>query len=913
MSLKLTSKSIDAITTAQTIARRLQHGAIFPVHLALALFEGSDSIGLQVCKKLGIEGSKVLDSLEKISTKYPKQTPVPEQLSPATSFSGVLQRAEEKRNKMGDEFIAVDHLLSALIGEHEIMVAFNECGISPSMVEEAITNLRKGRRVTSESAEDNYDALEKYARDLTALAANGELDPVIGRDEEIRRTIQVLCRRTKNNPALTGLPGVGKTAIVEGLAQRIVKGDVPKGLDCKVYSLDMGSLLAGTKYRGEFESRMKELINEITSAKGSIILFIDEMHLLLGAGSAEGSADAANLLKPALARGELRCIGATTDEEYKKYIGSDSALERRFQPIRVCEPSVQDSISIMRGLKERYELFHGVHIQDGAVVAAVELSNRYITQRFLPDKAIDVIDEACSSVRVQLDSQPQEIDRLERKILQLQVEKTALEKEKDKDSKQRLRKIEDELKELNNELTPLKEAFDKDREIINELNSMLKKRDAIKVKLEQAERKRDLATTADLRYGALPDIEQRIDTLQRKKDEQETSKQMLCEEITADTVRGVVSRWTGIPIERLSQTERDRLLTLEDRLHERVIGQNEAVRAVANAILRSRAGLTRSTQPTGSFLFLGPSGVGKTELAKALSCELFDSEKAMVRLDMSEYMEEHTVSKLIGAPPGYIGHDAGGQLTDAIRKRPYSVVLLDEVEKAHPKVLNILLQVLEDGRLTDSKGRIADFTNTLVIMTSNLGSSYLCQAAKEVGQSGSAKDSTDVQHSDAFKLAKHQALEAVRQHFRPELINRLDSIVVFTPLLHGDLVKIVDKQCQTVVDRMAEKNVTLIISDATKDYVVKSIIGESSEFGARPVRRFVEQDLVTELSKSVIRGDAVEGSTLTITPVPDAPIRKNGRLGSTGSKVLDLDDIEDDWNKPKIQVVVSGPKVRSTH
>lgn len=871
MSLKLTSKSIQLIQSAKTIARKNQHGVIFPVHLALACFEGSDSIGYQVCKKMDMNSSAVVKNLEKILPRLPKQNPVPEELDPSPNLSEVLQRAAKKMQENGDQYIAADHLLSSLLEERDVMTAFNECGISPGMVDDAIKSIRKGKRVTTENAEDTYDALSKYARDLTAAAQEGQLDPVIGRDEEIRRLIQVLLRRTKNNPALTGLPGVGKTAIVEGLAQRIVAGDVPKGLNCRIFALDMGALVAGTKFRGEFEERIKTLINEVTESKGSIVLFIDEMHLLLGAGKAEGSADAANLLKPALARGELRCIGATTNDEYKKYIESDSALERRFQPIFVGEPSVTDSISIMRGLKERYELFHGVRIQDSALIAAVELSNRYITSRYLPDKAIDIIDEACSSTRMQLDSQPIEIDRLERKKLRLQVEETAISRENDEQSKERLKKVREEIKKIEKKLKPLQDKYKKERELLDRIANLQKKKDEIRVKLEKAERARELDKIADLRYGALPDIEQQLAALNKQKDESQinTKNDLLREVITPEVVTSVVARWTGIPVERLSTSERQRMLDLPNRLKKKLIGQDAAVQAVSDAILRSRAGLSRPNQPTGSFLFLGPTGVGKTELARVLAVELFDTEKAMVRFDMSEYMEQHTVARLIGAPPGYVGHDEGGQLTDAIRRRPYSVILLDEVEKAHPNVLNILLQVLEDGRLTDSKGRLADFQNTIIIMTSNLGARYLSDAIEKInGDSG--KKLSQEQKDEIFKKAEEKALGDVRAHFKPEFVNRLDDIVVFHPLSSKEFSTIVGLQTDSVAKRLAPKNVELVVPKETRDFIVNHLKYETAQYGARPLRRFVEKDLVTQISRAMIAGDATDGCRITVYPPADS-------------------------------------------
>lgn len=889
MSLKLTSKAIQTIQKAKTIARQNQHGVIFPVHVALACFEGADSLGYLVCKKMDTDSRAIVKNLEKILPRLPKQNPVPEELDPSPNLSQVLQRAHEKMQKANDEYISVDHIFSSLLQERDIMTAFNEAGVSPGMVDDAITSIRKGKRVTSENAEDTYDALSKYARDLTALAAEGQLDPVIGRDEEIRRLIQVLLRRTKNNPALTGLPGVGKTAIVEGLAQRIVAGDVPKGLNCRVFALDMGALVAGTKFRGEFEERMKTLINELTEAKGSIILFIDEMHLLLGAGKAEGSADAANLLKPALARGELRCIGATTNDEYRKYIESDSALERRFQPIFVGEPSIPDCISIMRGLKERYELYHGVRIQDAAIITAVELSNRYITARYLPDKAIDIIDEACSSTRMQLDSQPIAIDRLERKKLQLEVEATAMERETDPQSKERLKAVREELKKIEKKLQPLLDKYHKEREAIDRVAQLQKKRDALRVKLEQAERSRDLARIADLRYGALPDIEQQLAELQKQQEEQknkeQTGNELLREVITPETVTNIVARWTGIPVERLSTSERQRMLDLPKRLQTKLIGQEAAVQAVSDAIIRSRAGLSRPHQPTGSFLFLGPTGVGKTELARVLAVELFDTEKAIVRLDMSEFMEQHSVSRLIGAPPGYVGHDEGGQLTDAIRRRPYSVILLDEVEKAHPNVLNVLLQVLEDGRLTDSKGRLADFQNTIIIMTSNLGARYLSEATEQIEGEGSSK-LTESAKQAIFAKASEKALMEVRSHFKPEFINRLDDLVVFKPLTSKNYQDIVGLQTQSVSKRLSGRNIELVVPQETREYIVNHLRNETAEFGARPLRRFVEKDMVTQISRAMIAGEATDYCKITVYPPAASSSSKPSTWSSNTSSML---------------------------
>ena len=835
---------------AAALATANQQQAIEPGHLLQAILETDENVSNYVFKKLNISDGILKTKLDEIVNGYPKVSGQQAYLSQAANQ--VLQNAEKELRELKDEFISVEHLLLALLTtKDKIATLMKDVGFEKNALLKAIKELRGGTRVTDQNAEAKYKSLERYSKNLNDLAKKGKIDPVIGRDEEIRRVLQILSRRTKNNPILIGEPGVGKTAIVEGMAQRIVNGDVPENLKSKMLvSLDMGLLVAGAKYKGEFEERLKAVIKEVTDSNGEIILFIDEIHTLIGAGGGEGAMDAANLLKPALARGELHAIGATTLKEYQKHIEKDKALERRFQTVTVDEPTVEDSISILRGIKDKYELHHGVRIKDDAVISAVELSSRYITDRFLPDKAIDLMDEAAAKLRLEMDSLPEELDELNRKIMQLEIEREAIRREKDKDKESVLSR---EIAELSAERTSLKAKWDSEKVIINGIRKEKEGIDKLKFEAEQAEKTGDYGKVAEIRYGKIGDAEKRLAEMQLKMREMQAGHALLKEEVDSEDIAEVVAKWTGIPVSKMLQSERVKLLHLEDELGKRVAGQEEAIQALSNAVRRSRAGLQDPKRPIGSFIFMGTTGVGKTELSKALAEYLFNDENAMVRIDMSEYQESHSVSRLVGAPPGYVGYDEGGQLTEAVRRKPYSVILLDEIEKAHPDVFNILLQVLDDGRLTDNKGRVANFKNTIIIMTTNIGSQVIQENFEKL---------TDENYFDVIESTKEEVLTVLRKSVRPEFINRIDEIIMFRPLSKKDIRKIVRIQFDLVKKRLDESGIRLDISDRALDRLAK--LGFDPQFGARPLKRVMQRELLNELSKQILSGKVNKDSVIFV-------------------------------------------------
>lgn len=847
---RFTQNAQSAIMDCQNIGVQEGHQQLDGEHLHLALMLQQDGLIPKLVSFMGANTGEIVGELQGEMERLPKVQGGNDNMYTTRRLNQLLINAEKIAGDFKDEYVSVEHIYLAMLEEKNTPSSriFRKHNITKEGFLLALSKVRGNQRITSQNPEDNYDALNKYGRDLVKLAREGKLDPVIGRDSEIRHTIQILSRRTKNNPVLIGEPGVGKTAVVEGLAQRILNGDVPEGLkDKTIYALDMGSLIAGAKFRGEFEERLKSVLNEIEKSDGRIILFIDEIHNIVGAGRAEGSMDAGNLLKPKLARGELHCIGATTLDEYRKNIEKDAALERRFQKILVEQPSVEDTISILRGLKERFEIHHGVRITDNALIACATLSERYISDRFLPDKAIDLMDEAASKIRTEIDSLPAELDEIARKIMQLEIEKQALGKETDSSSKSRLANIEKELLDLKEQNASMRAQWENEKRSITDLKATKQQIEEVKLQIEDAERKYDLEKLAKLKYGTLPELEKKLES-EMERNEEAREKRLLKEEVTEEEIAEVVSKWTGIPVSRLVEAEKEKLLRLGEVLHQRVIGQDDAVTAVAEAVLRARAGLKDVNKPIGSFIFLGPTGVGKTELAKALSEALFDTEKNMIRIDMSEYMEKHSVSRLVGAPPGYVGYDEGGQLTEAVRRRPYSVILFDEIEKAHPDVFNILLQLLDDGRLTDNQGRTVDFKNTIVIMTSNIGSPYLIENIKP--------DGTIPDH------VKETVENEMKRYFRPEFLNRIDDVVIFSPLTEEQIMKIIDIAMAHIQEKLADRNITVTLTDSTKRYIAREAY--TPAYGARPVKRYLQKHIETEIASKIIKGEVRDGENITI-------------------------------------------------
>ncbi|MEQ1574454.1 MAG: ATP-dependent chaperone ClpB [Vicinamibacterales bacterium] len=849
---KFTEKAQEAVVAAQSLATEQSHSEMVPEHLLVTLIEQQGGIVASVLRKMNLDPARVGADVRALLKNLPQARGGDVRSSPRVKL--VFDAALAEATRLQDDYVSTEHLLVAIAteaGRSPAAQLLQKSGVTKDTLYAALTAVRGNQRVTSQNPESTYEALARYGRDLTELAAKGKLDPVIGRDEEVRRVIQVLSRRTKNNPVLIGEPGVGKTAIVEGLAQRIIRGDVPEGLkNKKIFALDMGALVAGAKYRGEFEERLKAVLKEITESEGRIVLFIDELHTVVGAGAAEGAMDASQMLKPMLARGELHTIGATTIDEYRKHIEKDAALERRFQPVMVGEPTVEDSISILRGLRERYEIHHGVKFKDAALVAAAVLSHRYISDRFLPDKAIDLVDEAAAKLRMEIDSMPAELDEVKRRIMQLEIEREALRKEKDKASRERLEKLELELANLKEEQTRLTAHWEQEKEAIQAGRKLKEALEQVRLELDHAQKAGDFARASELQYGKMPELERRIRDEEARLAELQKSQRMLKEEVDEEDIAEVVAKWTNIPVSRLMEGEVQKLVNMEERLHRRVVGQDEAVRAVSNAIRRARAGLQDPNRPLGSFIYLGPTGVGKTELARALAEFLFDDEQAMIRIDMSEYQEKHSVSRMIGAPPGYVGYDEAGQLTEAVRRRPYSVVLFDEIEKAHPEVLNVLLQLLDDGRLTDGKGRTVDFKNSIVIMTSNLGSHHIAESsdASPAGELGEG--------------VRRQVMETLRQHFRPEFLNRIDEIIFFHALGLEHMKRIIDIQIRGLLKRLEERKIQVELSDAAREFVVTE--GYDPMYGARPLKRTIQRRILDPLALRVLEGELREGDWITV-------------------------------------------------